>query len=171
MAVYPLKSVLSGVREGPALAYRAPRGVEAYVREVAAAEPLQLVGIEREGVEAGFVKDLARRMDVPATRLFAILGVPRATAEKKASAKERIGGIGGVAALGLIRLMGVAQEIAAASTHPDAAGLDVPRWLGRWIEQPQPALGGRRPAELLDTPTGAEVVTRLLGSMASGTYQ
>jgi len=67
--------------------------------------------------------------------------------------------------------MGVAQEIAAASTHPDAAGLDVPRWLGRWIEQPQPALGGRRPAELLDTPTGAEVVTRLLGSMASGAYQ
>lgn len=171
MAVYPLKYALSGVREGPALAYRASRGVEAYVREVAAAEPLQLVGIEREGVEAGFVKDLARRMDVPATRLFAILGVPRATAEKKASAKERIGGIGGVAALGLIRLLGLAQEIIASSTHPDAARIDVPRWLGQWIEQPQPALGGRRPAELLDTPTGADVVARLLGSMASGTYQ
>lgn len=171
MAGQALHRIARAVGEGPALAYRAPRGVDAYVREVAVAEPLQLVGIEREGVEAGFVKDLARRMDVPASRLFAILGVPRATAEKKASAKERIGGIGGVAALGLIRLLGLAQQIAAASTHPDAAKLDVPRWLGQWIEQPQPALGGRRPADLLDTPTGADMVARLLGSMASGTYQ
>ncbi|MDH5540593.1 MAG: MbcA/ParS/Xre antitoxin family protein, partial [Rhizobacter sp.] len=37
--------------------------------------------------------------------------------------------------------------------------------------RPQPSLGGRRPAELIDTPTGIEVVSRLLGSIESGSYQ
>jgi uncharacterized protein (DUF2384 family) len=32
-------------------------------------------------------------------------------------------------------------------------------------------LGGRRPADLLDTPTGVEVVARLLGSLESGAFQ
>ena len=39
------------------------------------------------------------------------------------------------------------------------------------IERPQPALGGRKPADLIDTPTGVEVVARLLGSIESGAYQ
>lgn len=32
-------------------------------------------------------------------------------------------------------------------------------------------LGGRKPADLIDTPTGVEVVARLLGSIESGAYQ
>ncbi len=151
--------------------YRRALGVDAYVQDIAAAAPLQRVAIEREGVEAGFVKDLARRMDIPTSRLFSILGVPRATAEKKAAARQRIGGSGGVAAVGMVRLLGLAQEVLAESTHPEAEAVDAARWLGTWIEQPQPALGGRRPADLLDTPTGTDIVARLLGSLASGAYQ
>ncbi|HEY8707729.1 MAG TPA: antitoxin Xre/MbcA/ParS toxin-binding domain-containing protein [Burkholderiaceae bacterium] len=32
-------------------------------------------------------------------------------------------------------------------------------------------MGGRKPADLIDTPTGVEVVARLLGSIESGAYQ
>jgi uncharacterized protein (DUF2384 family) len=35
----------------------------------------------------------------------------------------------------------------------------------------QAGLGGRKPADLVDTPTGLAVVARLLGAVASGAYQ
>ena len=56
-------------------------------------------------------------------------------------------------------------------TDAAAPGFDAARWLGQWIEQPQAALGGQKPADLLDTPTGLSVVARLLGALASGAYQ
>ena len=84
---------------------------------------------------------------------------------------KRWPGTAGQAALALTKLVALANEIVAGSTDPNAKEFDAAKWLGRWIERPQPALGGRKPADLLDTPTGADVVTRLLGSVASGAYQ
>lgn len=153
------------------IAYRATKGVDAYIRQVARATPLQLVEIERQGVLGSFIKDLSKRMEIPSSRIFTILGVPKATAEKKAAAGARVEGSGGQAAIGMVKLVGIAREIVANSTARGAKAFDATKWLGQWIERPQPALGGRRPAELLDTPTGAELVARLLGSIESGAYQ
>ena len=75
------------------------------------------------------------------------------------------------AAIALTKLVALANEIVVESTDPRAVAFDAARWLGIWIERPQPALGGRKPADLLDTPAGADVVARLLGSVASGAYQ
>jgi len=58
----------------------------------------------------------------------------------------------------------------AESTSPGAKGFDTARWLGEWLETPQPTLGGRRPAEMLDTPTGVAIVEKTLGALASGSY-
>ena len=154
-----------------AVAYQSAKGVDEYVRQVARATPLQLVEIERQGVLGSFIKDLSRRMAIPSSRIFAILGIPKATAEKKAAAGERVEGRGGQAAIGMVKLLGIAQEIVADSTASEAKAFDATKWLGQWIERPQPALGGRKPADLLDTPTGVEVVARLLGSLESGAYQ
>lgn len=66
------------------------------------------------------------------------------------------------------QLLAKVQELAAQSTHPDAAAFDTALWLGEWIRKPQPALGGRRPEDLLDTPTGQAAVMRVLGAMESG---
>jgi putative toxin-antitoxin system antitoxin component (TIGR02293 family) len=156
---------------GAAVMYRPGRGVDDFVRQVSAATPLQLVEIERRGVAGSFLKDLSRRMDIPAARVFSMLGVPKATAEKKASAGEVVAGSGGQAALGVARLIAIAQAIVANSTAKQAQGFDAARWLGQWLERPQPSLGGRRPAELIDTPTGIDVVARLLGAIESGSYQ
>jgi putative toxin-antitoxin system antitoxin component (TIGR02293 family) len=153
------------------IAYRSTKGVDDYVRQVARATPLQLVEIERQGVLGSFIKDLSRRMDIPSSRIFTILGVPKATAEKKAAAGERVEGSGGQAAIGMVRLLGIAQDIVANSTAREAKTFDATKWLGQWIERPQRALGGRKPAELMDTPTGTELVARLLGSIESGAYQ
>jgi putative toxin-antitoxin system antitoxin component (TIGR02293 family) len=153
------------------LVYRSADGVDAYVRAVSSATPMEIVEIERLGVQGSFIKDLSKRMDVATSRIFTILGVPKATAEKKAAAGERVTGRGGQAAVGMIKLLGIAQGIADNSTAPEAKGFDPAHWLGLWIERPQPALGGRKPADLIDTPTGVEVVARLLGSIESGAYQ
>jgi hypothetical protein len=68
-------------------------------------------------------------------------------------------------------LIAKAAAIVANSTAPEAKGFDAEKWLARWIETPQPALGGRKPSELLDTPQCAEAVLRLLGAIESGAYQ
>ena len=151
--------------------YQRSRGVDAYVRAVARATPMEIVEIERQGVLGAFIKDLSKRMEVPTSRMFTILGVPKATAEKKAAAGELVSGSGGQAAVGMIRLLGIAQDIVADSTAAEAKNFDAARWLGKWIERPQAALGGRKPADLIDTPTGVEIVARLLGSIESGAYQ
>ena len=160
-------------RKGKAatIRYQRSRGVDAYVRAVASATPMEIVEIERQGVLGAFIKDLSKRMEVPTSRIFTILGVPKATAEKKAAAGELVSGSGGQAAVGMIRLLGIAHDIVSNSTAAEAKTFDAARWLGKWIERPQAALGGRKPADLIDTPTGVEVVARLLGSIESGAYQ
>lgn len=155
----------------PHVVYVRSKGIDDFVTRLRDADPIQLIATEREGVAGVFVKDLSKRMAIPAQRMFAILGVPKATAEKKAAAGELLAGSGGRAAVGIARLLGVASEIVANSTAPEAEGFDTARWLGQWLETPQPALGGRKPADLIDTPTGLEVVARLLGAIESGAYQ
>ena len=146
-------------------------GVDACVKHVASATPMEIVAIERAGVPGSFIKDLSKRMNIPSSRIFRILGVPKATAEKKAATGAMVGGRGGQAAIGMVKLLGIVQSIVANSTASEARDFDAAKWLGMWIERPQPALGGRKPADFLDTPTGVEVVARLLGSVESGAYQ
>jgi len=155
----------------PVLVYRRGKGVDDFVRRVASATPLQLVEIERRGVAGPFLKDLAKRLEIPAVRVFDMLGVPKATVEKKSALGDVVSGTGGQAAIGMARLLGIAQDIVASSTAKEAKGFDAGKWLGRWLERPQPSLGGRKPAEFIDTPTGVEVVARLLGAIESGAYQ
>lgn len=161
----------SAGRQDVHVSYVRSKGVDDFVSSVRAADPLQLIATERRGVAGVFVKDLSKSMEISAQRMFDILGVPKATAEKKVAAGELLSGSGGRAALGLAKLLGIAWEIVQNSTAPAARDFDAAKWLGQWLERPQPALGGRKPADLIDTPTGLDVVARLLGSIESGAYQ
>jgi putative toxin-antitoxin system antitoxin component (TIGR02293 family) len=157
--------------KGRPIIYIHTKGVDAFVTRVAKATPMEIVEVERHGIDSIFLKDLSKYMDIPAVRIFEIVGIPKATAEKKVAAKELIAGAGGQAALGLARLLAIAQGIVENSTAAGAKDFDVAKWLGHWIERPQPALGGRKPADLIGTPTGLDMVTRLLGAIESGAYQ
>jgi putative toxin-antitoxin system antitoxin component (TIGR02293 family) len=150
--------------------YSRSRGVHEFVSRVAAATPMEMVSAERVGVNSLFLKDVSKHMQVPAVRIFDIVGVPKATVEKKAATQEPIAGAGGQAALGLARLLAIANDIVANSTSPEAEGFDAGKWLGQWIERPQPSLGGKKPADLIGTPTGLTMVARVLGAIESGAY-
>src|SRR5581483_664315 len=147
------------------------RDVDQYVAKVAKATPLELVELERSGVPGALIKDLSKRLAIPTKRMFAVLGVPKATGESKAARGERVAGSGGQAAIGMVKLLAIANEIVAKSTAAQAKDFDTAAWLGQWIERSQPALGGRKTANIIDTHTGLEVVARLLGSIESGAYQ
>ncbi|MEO8543113.1 MAG: antitoxin Xre/MbcA/ParS toxin-binding domain-containing protein [Betaproteobacteria bacterium] len=167
----PAMQVSYSVAEERQVLYVRSKGIDDFVANIHAADAIQLIEIERKGVAGVFVKDLSRRMEIPAQRMFDILGVAKATAEKKVAAGELLTGNGGRAALGLARLLGIANEIVDNSTAADAKNFDSAKWLGQWLETSQPALGGRKPASLIDTPTGLGVVVKLLGAIESGAYQ
>jgi uncharacterized protein (DUF2384 family) len=69
------------------------------------------------------------------------------------------------------RLLELVREMPADSTVEAARDVDAEQWLARWLERPQPALGGRAAREFVNSPEGVEMVARLLGSAVSGSYQ
>jgi putative toxin-antitoxin system antitoxin component (TIGR02293 family) len=153
------------------LHYLPQTGMDAYLKQVHDATPMQLIEVERQGIDVAFITDLSKRMDIPEQRFFNYLRIPKATAQRKKTKNAVVDGHAGQAALGMARLAAMAQDMVKESTAPDAQGFDAVRWLGQWIERPQPALDGQRPADLLDTPTGVDLVVRLLGAVQSGAYQ
>lgn len=156
---------------GIPLASQKSQSLDVYLRQIRTAAPLQLVEMERQGVSGTFIIDLSKRMDLPSSRVFAILRIPKATAARKTVAGAMVDGRAGQAAIGMAKLLGMAQDMVSNSTAPEAKDFDAVKWLGQWIERPQPALDGRKPSDLLDTPTGMGIVMQLLGSLQSGAYQ
>ncbi len=152
------------------ISYDPSRGVPWFTKQLREATPPQKMEVERHGVKGLLIKDLAKKMDVPYAAFYEMLDVPKATVEKKASSGQVIVGAAGLAILGIVKLLGIAQGIVDKSTASDAEGFDTERWFGQWIGRPQPSLGGKKPSEFLDTPTGIEIVARLLGAMESGAY-
>ena len=70
----------------------------------------------------------------------------------------------------MLKLLAQAPQMADNSTNEYARGFENARWLGLWLEQPQPALARPRPADLLETETGTQMIHQLLGALESGTY-
>ena len=149
----------------------AQRGILEFTRKVNRAGPMEIVELERHGVRGDFLKDLSRHMSIPASRFYTIIGLPKATAEKKAAEQALVSGSSGHSAIAITKLIGMVEAIATSGSPVKPADFDAAKWLGKWIERPQPALGGCAPADLLGTPTGIEIVARLLGAMQSGAYQ
>ena len=72
------------------------------------------------------------------------------------------------------RASGIASLIAQVQVMVEDSGnlegFDAEKWVGRWIDRPLPALGGQRPAELMDTPDGRALVSNIVACMQSGAY-
>lgn len=71
-------------------------------------------------------------------------------------------------ALGIACLIAQVQTMVNESGNPE--GFDAAKWVGRWIDRPLPALGGQRPAEMMDTPDGLALLSNIVACMKSGAY-
>ena len=130
--------------------------------------PAVIVATIRAGVPARFLKQMAGDMAVPQERIYDTLGLARATLVRKAKEGKLMSPSETERALGLARLIGQAEEIVTRSG--DATDFDAPKWIAQWLQQPNPALDGKRPADWMDTAVGRELVSDTLARMESGAY-
>lgn len=131
----------------------------------------EILHVERHGVPAQDFLSTIERLKIPNARAFQIFNIPKSTAANKIKTGGQFVGTEALASIRLQKLLALAQSIAANSLHPDAAHFDSGKWLGEWIEQAQPALGGLKPSQLLDTEAGGQRVYQTLAALESGSYQ
>ena len=132
------------------------------------ADAMERVDLVKQGVPADFVQTLARRMSVPKERLAGTLGLANATVNRKSRGKKPLSRDESSRVLGMARLVGQVQAMVEESGSPD--GFDAATWVAQWLDKPLPALGGRRPAELMDTPEGQGLVSDLVARLQTGAY-
>lgn len=131
-------------------------------------DALRRISMVRAGVPAAVLLTLAKAMSIPRERLYAMLGLARATANRKLQAGQRLSPDESERVLGLLRLIGQAEAIV--SDAGEAEQFSAAAWVAAWLDRPLAALGGRRPGEFMDTGEGRELLSNLLASMQSGAY-
>lgn len=135
------------------------------------ASPLEMIELERQGIDPKVLRPLSAALGMTLTQFCKTLGVPRGAPKRLCEADKALRGAPGLATIHLLRLFCLAQEIVEDSAVESTEPFDVGKWLGRWIQTAQPSLGGRRPADFLDTPTGFTLSATLLGALRSNAYQ
>jgi putative toxin-antitoxin system antitoxin component (TIGR02293 family) len=133
-----------------------------------AIDPLDRIRLVKEGAPADLVTFLVDDMAITKDRLYTIAGVARATIDRKLRSGTRLNQDESERIIGVARLVGQAGQIVAESG--DAKRFDAGKWVAAWLDRPSSALGGRKPADLMDTSDGRELVSDLLSQMQSGAY-
>ncbi len=129
---------------------------------------LDVIRIIRAGVPATDVSHLAQLMGTTKEHLIKTLDLPRATVDRKAKAHQNLSSEQSERVVGMAKLVGQVQAMIERSGDP--TDFNAAQWVAQWLEQPSQALGGQRPAELMDTVAGQEVVSDLVAKMQSGAY-
>ena len=131
-------------------------------------DPLDRIGLVKQGLPASLLTALADDMHVARERLYGWLGIPRTTANRKIRAADTLTQDESERTLGVARLVGQVQKLVAESGNPQ--GFDAARWTAAWLGEPNPALGGRAPGEFMDTADGRTLVSGLVAKMQSAAY-
>jgi putative toxin-antitoxin system antitoxin component (TIGR02293 family) len=148
---------------------RLPKSGDAAVfRKIHDMPALDRIRLVKSGVPARWFVRVAERMAMPKDKLYRMMGVPKATLTRKERLDLRLDMGESERALAAMALWGQVESIVAESGEP--RGFDGADWTARWLERPQPALGGRRPAELMDTADGRMLVSDLVARMQSSAY-
>lgn len=131
-------------------------------------DPIERVAIVKEGLPAGLLPVLAEDMSISKEQLYTTIGVARATVDRKIRQQSLLSQDESERVMGIARLVGQVDEIVRTSGDPE--GFDAAKWVAAWLDRPQAALGGKRPAELMDTAEGRGIVSGLVAQMQSGAY-
>jgi putative toxin-antitoxin system antitoxin component (TIGR02293 family) len=122
----------------------------------------------KRGVTALSVAQIAVTMDMPKDNLWSLLRLPRSTMCRKEKHEEALSPEESERVLGIAAIIGQVEAMVCESGNPK--GFDAAKWVSNWLDTPVPALGGKRPAEYLDTVEGQKLVSRILAMSQSGAY-
>lgn len=131
-------------------------------------DAIERVELVKEGVPAGLLVLISEDMAISKDKLYTTLGLARATINRKLREQRVLNQDESERVLGIARLVGQVDQMVKESGNP--AGFDAAKWVAAWLDRPQPALGGKRPAELMDTADGRSIVSDLIARMQSGAY-
>lgn len=131
-------------------------------------DPIERVAFVKEGLPAELLTVLAEDMAISKEKLYSTIGVARATVDRKIREQTLLSQDESERVMGVARLVGQVDAIVRGSGDPE--GFDAAKWVSAWLDRPQSALGGRRPAELMDTSEGRDIVSGLVAQMQSGAY-
>lgn len=129
---------------------------------------LERIDVVRRGVPPGVVAVMADDLGVEQGYLIDHLGLARSTIARKVKSNVALSTRESESVLGVAQLVGLVETMMTESGGPD--GFDPAGWVGQWIGRAHPALGNRRPVELLDTTEGQRLVTSILQQSQSGAY-
>jgi putative toxin-antitoxin system antitoxin component (TIGR02293 family) len=158
-----LEGFLTAARRNPSR-----KQAHAALRAAYELEPMVLIDFIKRGVSATVVDAIAQQMSLPKERLLNTLGLASATVNRKIRTHQPLSADESSRVLGMARLVGQVEAMVIESGNPE--GFDAAAWLARWLERPLPALGGRKPAELMDTTEGQQLVSKILARVQSGAY-
>lgn len=124
--------------------------------------------VRHQPIPAKLVRNLAVDLHVDIEFVIDTLGLSRRIIFRKIEERKNLDPGQAERVIGMQRLIGQVQAMIAESG--DGEEFDAGRWLGEWIDQPLPALGGRRPAEYLGDGAGREWVSQLLRQIHAGAF-
>jgi uncharacterized protein (DUF2384 family) len=133
--------------------------------------PLERVALLRAGVPTAVIPLLVEAMGISREQLYETVGLARSTGDRKLKKGQWLEIGQAEALLEMARLIGQVERMLEESGDPDLPrDFSAARWFADWLYDPLPALGGRPPAELMDTAEGRSVISRLLLQMQTGAY-
>jgi putative toxin-antitoxin system antitoxin component (TIGR02293 family) len=130
--------------------------------------PRERISMIRKGVLASVAKRLFDDLHIGQGVGSKALNLPTATMNKKAKKGDRLSSGESERVIGLAKLMGQLEAMIQESGDPTE--FDAGTWLARWLTEPLPALGGVRPADLIDTMEGQGLVSSALAKLQSSAY-
>jgi putative toxin-antitoxin system antitoxin component (TIGR02293 family) len=149
----------------------APAGAEAPALSYIAvyrATPLERIDMIRRGIPASDAKRLFSDLPIGKGAGFKALNLSTATVNKKAKQGDLLSPEESERIVGFARLVGQLEAMIQDSGEP--AGFDARAWMAQWLSEPLPALGGVRPADMMDTMEGQGLVSAALAKIQSGAY-
>lgn len=118
----------------------------------------------RRGIHVQVAATFARKLGFTLDQLCEVLGVDMPAARSRG----RLSPVASERVLSLFRLVNFVDSLIERSGDPRE--FSAVTWLSVWLRQSNPALGGVRPVELLDTDEGMQMLARLIAQMESGAY-
>lgn len=161
-----MKAAIKRAEDKRGILWTMPAGVT--VKRIYRATPFLRIELVRRGVPASFVADLSQAMKVSRERIYQTMGLPRATVDRKVREEQSLNANESERVLGLVQLIGQAEAIVNESGGPKE--FDAAVWVGHWLSEPHPVLGGRTPGELMDTSEGRSLVGDLMLQQQSSAY-
>jgi len=132
------------------------------------ASPMERISMIKQGVRAADAKHVITDLAIAQGAALKALNLSQATVNRKAKQGQALSPDESERIIGLARLVGQVQAIVQESG--DAQGFDATAWMSRWLNEPLPALGGKRPIDLMDTMEGQRMVSTALAQVQSGAY-